>query len=264
MNEETNFNIGMEEDKILISKVLDKFEMAKNKIQNTNFLDLRQINIVKNVLIKLKIENYILYGGYEQSERKCLIMYPEKLKDIFTNNQFDFNLIISVIDIEIPKENVMTHRDYLGGIMKTGVKREKIGDIIVRNNGADIIILKGIEKFLLDNLPSLTRFQKSIINKINIENISPVIPKTENIEVIVNSMRLDSIVSEILHCSRNKASEKIEQERVLLNFKIETKLSKAINYNDMITIRGKGRFKIGKILRTTKSGKKVVLVEKFI
>lgn len=32
--------------------------------------------------------------------------------------------------------------------MKLGVKREKVGDIIVENNGADIIIDKEITKFL--------------------------------------------------------------------------------------------------------------------
>lgn len=47
------------------------------------------------------------------------------------------------------------HRDYLGGIIKLGLKREKIGDILVRKNGADIIIIKDVEEYLLTNLGEL-------------------------------------------------------------------------------------------------------------
>ena len=52
---------------------------------------------------------------------------------------------------------------YLGAIIKLGVKREKVGDIIVREDGADIVISKEIEKYLMNNLKLLTRFQKAKI-----------------------------------------------------------------------------------------------------
>ena len=64
-----------------------------------------------------------------------------------------------------------SHRDYLGGLMKLGIKREKVGDIFVFEDGADILILDEISKFLLNNIYSLTRFSKSNIEIINIENI---------------------------------------------------------------------------------------------
>ena len=64
------------DDKILLAQVSDKIEMCenKNKIEYTNFLDLAQIELVQNYIDKLKIENYISYGGYEQSERKLFVI----------------------------------------------------------------------------------------------------------------------------------------------------------------------------------------------
>ena len=69
-----------QEDKMCLSKVLDKVEASKikEKIEYTDFLDMYQVALVKNFLNKNNITNYILYGGYEEAERKTLIIYPEK------------------------------------------------------------------------------------------------------------------------------------------------------------------------------------------
>ena len=67
------------DDKILLAQVSDKIEMCenKNKIEYTDFLDLAQIELVQNYIDKLKIENYMSYGGFEQAERKMVVIYPE-------------------------------------------------------------------------------------------------------------------------------------------------------------------------------------------
>ena len=141
------------DDKILLAQVSDKIEMCenKNKIEYTNFLDLAQIELVQNYIDKLKIENYISYGGYEQSERKLFVIYPEK----FNSTVVEKNLvsIVKIVRIQLPDElkGKYAHRDYLGAVIKLGVKREKVGDIIVDNDGADIIVEKDISKFLLEN-----------------------------------------------------------------------------------------------------------------
>ena len=56
----------------------------------------------------------------------------------------------------------------------------------------------------------------------------------------------------------------INQERVLVNFECETKKTKIIKPNDMITIRGKGRFFVKEFVGQTRSGRDVVKVEKFV
>ena len=75
-------------------------------------------------------------------------------------------------------------------------------------------------------------------------------------------MRLDSIIAELARISRSKAQELIQQERVFVNFKEELRASIKIEEDSYITIRGKGRFKINKILNNTRSGKIVVEIEK--
>ncbi len=256
-----------EDDKILISKVLDKIEFVlnKNTIENTDFLDLYQKEIVKDVLRNFKINNYMFCGGNENSEREILIIYPEKLKDILKKEKITED-ILGTIQVKLPNNLIgqYSHRDYLGAVIKLGVKREKIGDILVRKDGADIIIMKDIEEYLLINLNQLTRFGKSEIQKKKIEEIEPVETTTQKMQIIISQMRLDCIISEAIRSSRTKASEIIKQERVFVNHKLETKNSKILKEQDMITIRGKGRFKINNIISRTKKDKIVLEIEKYV
>ena len=239
------------DSKFLISKIEDKIRFCetKNKIQSTNFFDLSEQKIVEKYLRSNKITNYFYTGGFEKAERKMIIFYPEKMKTIV--DKININKYLNVIRILLPNETKgkYNHRNYLGALMKLGIEREKIGDILVDNDGADIIILPEVNKFLLNNLPSLIRFSKSKIENIEIENLREYENKTEKIKITVSSMRLDNIVAEITRCSRAKAFEIIEEERVLINYEVFIKPSKEVKENDIITIRGKGRFIINNILR---------------
>ncbi len=268
MNKQDLLEKNNDKEKILLSKILDKLELSKtkNKIVSTDFLDEHEQQIVLKLLQKVKAKNYIFYGGMDKAERKILIIYTEKLSDLFSNNIPNKDDYLNIIRILLPKQlqNKYTHRDYLGGIIKTGIKREKVGDIIVYEQGADIIIIPEISKYLQYNLPKLTRFSKAKIELEKLENIKEKEEKYQEIDIIVPSMRLDSIISELARVSRNKATDIIKEERVFINFVMEPRLSKEIQIGDLITIRGKGRFRVIEILRKTKTDRIVVKVQKYV
>ena len=253
-----------EDEKLVLSKVMDKISFCetKNKIQVTDFFDLGQKQLIYNFLNSQKVKNYIFYGGFEEAERVLAVFYPEKLEDLTQN--INFNEYIKVIRITLPNENKgkYTHQNYLGALMKLGLKREKIGDILVDENGADIIIKEDILKFLITNLSQLTRFQKSEIEEIKLEELRKAVIQKEKMTITVSSMRIDNIVAELAKCSRNKANELLEQERVFVNYEVITKPTKQIKENDKITIRGKGRFEVKQILGNTRKGRIMVEIEK--
>lgn len=254
------------EDKILISKVLDKIKFCdtRNKITNTNFLDAREQNIVTNLLSSIKFVNYVRYGGFDNAERTCFIFYPDKFEQEFVFKNIDN--ILRVIHIKLPKElhNTYLHKNYLSAIIKLGIEREKIGDIIVQPDGAYIIVCTNISNTVVDLLATLTRFSKSTIDLKTIDKLPAYEIKKEEIKIIIPSLRLDSIVSELAHTSRTKAIDLLNSERVLVNYEIITKSSKLLNTGDILTIRGKGKFDLGNIVGNTKSGNIILLVNKYI
>ena len=151
------------EYKLLIAKVIDKYEFSKtkNKITYTDFLNISEISVVKRVLKEEKIQNYIIYGGKEETDRSLVIFYPEKFsKEMVEKN---FEKIFEVIRIKLPNNIKYEHREFLSGIMKLGIVREKFGDIIVTDFGAEIIVFSEISKILAEDLKGLTRFRKSEI-----------------------------------------------------------------------------------------------------
>lgn len=255
-----------QEDKMCLSQVLDKMEFSKarEKIEYTDFLDMYQVSLVENFLKKIKFKNYKIYGGYEEAERKILIIYPEKYNEKMLEK--NYSKMIKIVRVTLPEEEKgkYSHRNYLGGIVKLGLRREKIGDIIVCNEGADIIVMQNFADILKQQLPSLTRFENSKVTIEEIQNLQKREIITEQVKIIVPSLRLDNFVSDLARTSRSKAVQIIDQERVFVNGKNETKASKQLRLNDVITIRGKGRFIIKEFSGTTRSGRTVVVIEKYV
>lgn len=255
-----------QEDKMCLSQLLDKIEFSKtrDKIEHTDFLDMYQVALVENFLRKIRFENCKMYGGYEEAERKVAVIYPEKYDEKMLEK--NYHKIVKVVRILLPKEEQgkYSHRNYLGGIVKLGLKREKIGDILVREEGADIITLEDFTDILKQQIPSLTRFENSNISVEEIQNLQKREVKIEQVKIIVPSLRLDNFVSDLARTSRSKAVQMIDQERVFVNGQNETKASKQLKLNDIITIRGKGRFIIKSFDGTTRSGRTVVTIEKYV
>lgn len=255
-----------QDDKICLSQICDKIEFSRTrqKMEYTDFLDMYQISLVENFLRKIKFENYVLYGGAENLERKILIIYPDKF-DIQMVEK-NYNNLFAVVRISLADydKNKYAHRNYLGGIVKLGLKREKVGDIIVYPEGADIITIKDFSEILKNELGALNRFSNSDINVIDISDVRIQAIQMEELKIIVASLRLDNFVSDLARTSRSKAVEIISQERVFINGKNETKQSKIVKVNDVLTIRGKGKFVIKELSGTTRSGRTVVVIEKYV
>lgn len=254
-----------QEDKICIAQILDKIENSQkeNKITYTDFLDMYQISLVSNFLKKISFKEYILVGGYKEAERKSLIIYPSKEEENAKKLEKE---ILKIVRINLYDEDIgkYTHRNYLGGIVKLGLKREKVGDILVRKEGADIICLESFAEILKQELSTLTRFEKSKIEIKEMNEIIVPIVQKEEIKIIIPSFRLDNFVSDLARTSRSKAVEIIKQERVFINGQNETKVSKQVKEGDIITIRGKGRFVVKQLSGTTRSGRTVVVIEKYV
>lgn len=254
-----------QEDKLLLSKILDKIEECKRKniITYTDFLDMYQLKTAKKALNIISC-NYLIYGGYEQASRNIIIFYPEKLTEEMVVNCL--NNYVQIIRIELPKNlyGEYVHKDYLSGIMKLGIKREKFGDILVNEDGADIIVSKEIAIYLEQNIKQLTRFSKSNISLQKLENIRQTDLKKEEIRIVIQSLRLDNIVSQLANTSRTKANSIIAEGRVFVNYEEQLKPDKQVKEKDILVIRGKGKFEIDKIEGITRKNKQILTVKKYV
>jgi len=254
-----------DEEKLILAKLNDKIRLCKtrNRIVNTEFLNMHQQLVINKELERIKEKNYIITGGYEDAESKVLIIYPEKLTEKIV--QQNINSIIKAIKVELPNEQKgkYEHRDYLGTIMQFGLTRERVGDIIVYKDKSYIIVLQENAEYIKDSLLVTSKFKKSKIEIIDIDEIEVKEKEFEEIKITINSPRLDNFVSEIAKTSRSETTKLIESELVSINCKVETRQSKTIEQGDVLIIRRKGKFIVHEFKNINKKRKQVVIIKKY-
>lgn len=246
------------EDRIMLSYVLDKLEtcILKNYITNTRFLDIRQQSLAKQAILYLgKQKNFVFWGGYKDAERACIIFFPEYINE---NEIYeDENSPITAIRVQKKANDNLSHRDYLGSIMGLQIVRDRIGDIIVCENGADILIMKEICDFLKMNLNCVGRKKVSVCNIC----LSDIILKEQNQKEgkgSVASLRIDSVISLIFSISRNESQEYIKKGLVFLNSVQCLKSGYDIKEGDKITVRTKGKCEICSVGGKSKKGRQFI------
>lgn len=254
-----------DEEKLILAKLNDKIRFCKtrNKIVNTEFLNMHRENVIREELMRIKDKNYIFTGGYEEAESKILIIYPEKLTEEIVKQ--NISNIIKAIRIKLPNEQKgkYEHRDYLGTIMQFGLTRERIGDIIVHEDKAYIIVLQENGEYIKDSLLATTKFKKSKIEIIDVNEVEIKKVEYEEIKITINSPRLDNFVSEISKTSRNETTKIIESEQVSVNCKVETRQSRTVEQGDVLIIRRRGKFIVNEFRHINRKGKQIVIIKKY-
>lgn len=191
-------------------------------------------------------------GAFDECDRRILAF----------NNIYDIPMPYRIVKIiNKSKFNNLCHKDYLGAIMALGLEREKLGDLRVIDDFAIVPIYDKVADYVISELSSVGR-APVIVEEVFEDNL----PKCNYVEeiIIVSSLRLDSIVAKLAKLSRGKAIDLIDSGKVLVDYSKSSQKSKDIKTNQRITIGGKGKFIIGEIVGSTKSGKYKVKINKFV
>lgn len=225
----------------------DIYTVSKNveKILNgnsTNFLDQKLQIQVKN---KLKKGTYKIYLPYKDSEK---VIY-------YTNNK------PNVLLYEIVSKNKLLHQEIMGTLFSLGIDSSMYGDILIIDNHYYIYILDIIENYLITNFNKIKNNNVKL-KKIDIDSLSNYEREYEEIELIVSSNRIDTVLSHLIHTSRDKISEKIKNKEILVNYDYP-KLSYNLKENDIFSIRRYGKYKYMGVINTTKKDNIVVKILKY-
>ena len=148
----------------------------------------------------------------------------------------------------------ISHKDYLGSLLSLGIKREKIGDIVIHENFCQVIVSFDICDFILMNLEKVSNNNVKL-KEISREDIIYSKPKYKDVSFTVTSSRIDCIISGLYNISRQESSKLINNEKVQVNYEKITSCSKEIKAGCLISVRGKGRSQITSIGGLTKKGK---------
>ena len=156
----------------------------------------------------------------------------------------------------------LSHRDYLGSILNLGIERCKLGDILVEEDYALVFVHNSMEQFLMEEL---TRIRHTSV-MVSVEELQDVSykPTVKEISGTVSSLRLDSLLALAFSSSRSKLVAYIEAGKVFVNGKLITSNGYQMKENDIVSVRGLGRFQYIETLSQTKKGRYYVTIHLYI
>ncbi len=250
----------MTETELLLSLIDDKLRKCEDgyMLTHTSFLSPGERSAAM-AHVRSRYPNHVFWGGYPDAERTVLFLLPEYMeKENFLLEEEDNPLC--VVRCRTTSSRPLTHRDYLGSLLGLGLERDVIGDILVHENGADIIASKSISDYLLANFTKAA----SASLKVSVDTIQNLeAPKitTELIRESVASLRLDNMLSAVFNVSRGDASDAIARGMVFVNDTEAAKPDARINEGDKLVLRGKGKAYFRELGGTTRKGRLSVLFE---
>lgn len=215
-----------------------------NNYQPTFFLDPKEQLEIKN---KLKKNDYKVFSPYEDAEK--VIFYNEQLPE--------------VILYEIKSKQELRHQDILGTMYSLNISSEMFGDIILYNNRYFIYVLKLFQNYFEMNFTKVRNSSIELV-ELDLNYLIDYKRSYEEIDIIVSSERIDTVISSIIHTNRNVIKDKIKDKEILLNHDLLKNNSYVLKPGDIFSIRRFGKYKYIGIIKNTKKDNYIVKCLKYL
>ncbi|MBO5210532.1 MAG: hypothetical protein J6B80_01210 [Clostridia bacterium] len=242
------------ESEIFIARINDTLDIAQktSKPKFFGFLSLEEAALTQKTL-ENRNANFCLFGGYDGAQRVMLCCMP----DWCENAEFP----ITALTFTYRTVDELRHRGFLGALMALGIVRESVGDILVESGRAVVFFKNEVLPFVKTNVCKIGSVGVTLT-----DGFTQPLPQGDslvNVTVTVSSLRLDCVVSAVVNLSRGTANELIEAGLVLINSQVCEKSTRQINTGDVLTVRGKGKFIIGKTDGKTRKDRTILEFKKY-
>lgn len=246
---------------IELRHILDLAEKSyrNNQYTFTDFLNTAQLSDFYDNLSNIPPCGYAVFGGYDGAERVLIRFGKEE------NLGYVEDFPITYVNIRPVAEKFadsLNHRDVLGTIMNLGMDREKLGDILIKDNKIWIIATKTLAELIVSEI---TRIKHTTVI-CQIEDTMPEMLKAEFETLIIqaSSERIDGVVAKVCKLSRNEVAKMFLEGKIAINGRSMSNHSYNLKDNDIISVRGYGKFLYRGVDRTTKKGKLNIVVDKYV
>ena len=222
-------------------------EKNLNRLSNyqpTFFLDPKEQLELKS---KLKKNDYKVFSPYKDAEK--VIFYNEQLPE--------------VILYEIKSKQELRHQDILGTMYSLNISSEMFGDIILYNNRYFIYVLKLFQNYFEMNFTKVRNSSIELV-QLDLDYLVHYKRSYEEIELIVSSERIDTVISSIIHTNRNVIKDKIKDKEILLNHDLLKNNSYILKPGDIFSIRRFGKYKYIGIIKNTKKDNYIIKCLKYL
>lgn len=227
------------------------YEIEKNvekllRGNSTGFLT----NAIKlEVMDHLRNKDVYIFKPFEEAEK--VILYKNNYP------------MVRLFRINCYKDDSLQHSSIMGSLFGLNITSEMFGDIVKYKDNFYVYLLDDICELVLDNFRMVGNIN-IFLEEVDSNYLSDFKREYEKITLIVSSLRVDTIASKLIGCSRDIIVEKIKNQEILINDKPATKVSNLIDISDIFSIRKYGKYKFRDIIGKTKKDNYIIEIDKYI
>lgn len=248
------------EERVLLAHILDQYERCAQRgvPTHTDFLSESEQQSARALLAAAGArDGFSFRGGYPDAERRILCFLPAWQE---TADEASF---LAAVRVHYRAADAPGHRALLGSALALGLKRAKLGDILISAESADVLAGPETAAFLAAEWKTAGRAA------LRTEIIAPDalrVPerRVRVIQDTVASPRLDAVLSSGFALSRAKAAALIAAGRVSVNGRETLKGDARVAPGDVISARGLGKCALAEAGGVSRKGRTRIVLHRYL
>jgi len=246
------------DERLFLSRLSDKLEAARRGMPAcTGFLSAAEQETAERFFRTAGHPRHLFAGGWPDAERKVCALLPD------WQEPDDWQPPYLALRGQWQSDHALTHRDILGAVLGQGLEREKVGDILIHPHFCDFFVFQELASYLLQNLTGAGR-AKLHLEEIPLNQVETPTRNVKQIHDTVSSLRLDAVMAAGFSTSRGKSAEYILNGRVERNHRPCLKPDQAVEEGDVLTCRGLGKCVVQTVGGTSKKGRIILTLERYL
>lgn len=232
--------------------------LATYSLVTTGFLNPRQVFILRTLINGQNATAIQLFASSALAETEYVkvILAPS----YYQLEENDFELACLRIDFA-SKFVTLKHSQILGTFLgETGLERSKIGDIVVYDTYALVLVGSKLATLFVERIHKIARSGVKL-KTVPMDQFKKSSETFVTKIITVSSLRLDKVIASVYHISRNLAQNLIQSKQVKVNYTETLRNDFELAVGDLISVRGYGRIKVEALLGMTKKDKLRVEVQ---
>lgn len=251
------------DERLLLARVMDKLELTRQRDipAHTFFLSTAERASTERLIAACGHPSHVFWGGYPGAERTvCAFLPGWQGPEDWTGGE---DGPLCALRLSFQEGSGLSHRDFLGSILGLGITREKVGDLLVGEAACHVVLLHEAEGILLSQLDQVGRRRVSATPCA----LSALVAPEKQVKVIrdtVATLRLDAVAATGFSFSRSKMSDLISSKKLTLNGRECDKPDRLVAEGDAMSCRGLGKCVLAEVSGTSKKGRVMIVVERYI
>jgi RNA-binding protein YlmH len=231
---------------------------SRGRCTFTDFLGQAELDALRAAGAGMAGVTLTLYGGIPGCQRQMARFCPEGMDG--DAESFPITCV-RVTPLSKKFAETSTHRDILGALMSLGFERGLVGDIIVRENEAFVFLAARIAPYVTDNLREIR--STAVGCAVAAELPEGALYRLERVTVQAASPRLDAVIARVYGLSRDESQSLFPRGYVAVNGRECASDSHILKEDDVVSVRGYGRFIYRGIQSLSKKGKCNIAVDRY-